>query len=302
MTADICVVMNPGSGDRNGPATVHKLEELFARHPGRFALRTVRSGKHIGREAREAAREGFATVVAAGGDGTICAVTDALAGTDSDLGVLPLGTFNYFARSLGIPEDLEPAVETLVQGHTRPVDVGEVNGRAFLNNASLGAYAAILENREDVYRRWGRSRLAAYWSVLTTLATFQAPLSLQITVEGTVRRFRSPLVFVSNNAHQLDLLGLEGGDCIRSGNFALYVAPDGGRAALLRLALRLATHTITARRDFELICGSDIRVETARSTRLVARDGERERMPGPFRFQVRRGALRVVVPADATPP
>ncbi len=297
MTADICVLMNLGSGKRKGIAKAREIESLFERHPGRFILRVVRSGKRIAPEAARAVREGFATVVAAGGDGTICAVSDSLAGTDSRLGVLPLGTFNYFARSLGLPEELDAAIDVIAAGEVRPHDVGEVNGRVFLNNASLGAYAAILQNREEVYRRWGRSRVAAYWSVLTTLATFHSPLRLRITVDGTLHRYRSPLIFVSSNAYQLDLLGLEGARCVEDGHFALFVAPDGGSRALLRLAFRLLTHTIAARRDFELVCGSEILVETARSHRLVARDGERERMQGPFRFRMRRGALQVIVPA-----
>lgn len=299
MTADICVLMNLGSGKRKGVEKARELEALFERHPGRFTLRVLRSGKQIAPEAAKAVREGFSTVVAAGGDGTICAVASSLVGSEARLGILPLGTFNYFARSLGLPEAIKEAVDVLARGESRPIDTGEVNGRVFLNNASLGAYPAILQSREQIYRRWGRSRIAAYWSVLATLANFHSPLTLSITIDGAVRRFRSPLVFVSNNAYQLDLLGLEGAECIKSGRFALFVTADSGRRDLLRHALRLATRTIANRRDFELVCGDDIVLETAKPQRLVALDGERERMRGPFHFRMRRQALNVVVPAGS---
>jgi diacylglycerol kinase family enzyme len=294
---DICVILNAGSGKRKAKATAAELRELFGRFPGRFALRVVRSGSQIEAAARRALAEGFPTIVAAGGDGTICTIAGCLAGTGRTFGVLPLGTFNYFARSLDLPEALEDAVRVLAEGHTRTIGMGEVNGRPFLNNSSLGAYAVILHNRENVYRRWGRSRLIAYWSVLTTLARFRHPLTLKVTVDNEVRRFRTPLAFVACNPRQLELLGLEGPDCIRAGKFALFIAPDCSRLELLRYALRLALHAMQPGRDFELICGTDIAVDTRQRRRLVARDGERERMTGPFRFHFRQDALRVLVPA-----
>lgn len=296
---DICVIVNAGSGKRRGTAAARELAACFERFPGRFELRLVRRGTGIEAAAERAVGEGFETIVAAGGDGTICAVAGVLAGSGRRLGVLPLGTFNYFARTLDMPEELAAAVAVLAGGHTRPVGFGEVNGRPFLNNASLGTYAWILERREQVYRRWGRSRLATYWAVLTTLVRFYRPLTLRISVDGEVRRARSPLAFVACNPVQLDMLGLEGAGCVRDGRFALFIAPDCGRLALLRYAVRLAFGRVEPGRDVELVCGREIVVETPRRRRrLVARDGERERMNGPFRFRLHVDALRVVVPAE----
>lgn len=297
---DTCVIANAGSGKRRGAALVAELEGLFARYPGRFALRVVRRGAEIGGEAERAVREGFRTVAAAGGDGTINTVAGSLVGTDRRLGVLPLGTFNYVARGLGLPEALADAVHVLAESRERLLDVGEVNGRTFLNNASLGAYAAILHDRERVYRRWGRSRVAADLSVLLTLAGFQSPLSLELSADGRTRRHRTPLVFVANNAYQLDRFGLAGGECIASRRLAIYIAPDRGRLGLMRLAVGLALRRLRPDRDFELLCGAEVLVEAGRRRRRVARDGERERLAGPFRFRLRRDALRVLVPADPT--
>lgn len=297
---DLCVILNAGSGKGKGDALADELRGLFAQYLGRFELRVVRRGSAIGGEAGRAVREGFRTVVAAGGDGTINAVAAHLVGTDRRLGILPLGTFNYVARSLGIPEGLDDAVRVLAEGRERTMDVGDVNGRIFLNNASLGAYAAILERRERVYRRWGRSRAAVNLSVLLALASFDAPMSVQLSVDGEVRRHRTPLIFVANNAYQLEQFGLAGGDCIASRRFALYVAPDRGRIGLLRLAVGLALRRLQPERDFELFCADEILVETRRRRRRVARDGERERLAGPFRFRLLRDALTVLGPADPT--
>lgn len=296
-TPDICVIINAGSGKGRGAELADELESHLAGFPDRYTLRLVRHGSEIEKEADRAVQEGFSTIVAAGGDGTICAVASRLAGTGRQMGVLPLGTFNYFARGLSLPEELEEAVRVVTEGHSRTIHVGDVNGRVFLNNASLGAYAAILQRREKVYRRWGRSQLAAYWSVLLALFSFRSMLTLKVTVDGEVRRFRTPMVFVANNPYQLELFELDGVDCVRSGQFALFVAPDCGRFDLIRYALRLAFHSMVPDRDFELLCGSDILVEDRRRRRLVARDGEREYLEGPFRFHLRKDALQVLVPA-----
>ena len=297
------VVLNPRSG-RGGGRRDAEAEVAAACEAAGLAVEIARTGRRRSPEdaAREGVERGFATVVAAGGDGTICAVASALAGTGRTMGVLPRGTFNYFARSLGVPQDLGGAVEVLRSGEPRPVSIAHINGRAFLNNASLGAYAAILETREDVYRRWGRSRVAAYWSVLKTLATLRKPLRLSIEAGGETVRRRTPLAFAVANAYQLEQMGLPGRDCIEAGGLALFVAPDGGRLGLMRHAAALALGRASPGRDFELICGAPIRITTRRRRRLVARDGERSRMSGPFELCVAPGALSVLAPrAEAAP-
>ena len=297
----ILVVLNPRSGRGGGRGDTEARVARACEAAG-LDVEIAPTGRGRSPEdlAREGVERGHPCIVAAGGDGTICAVASALAGTDRTMGVLPLGTFNYFARSLGLPQDLGGAVEVLRSGSPRPVAVGSINGRTFLNNASLGAYAAILETREDVYRRWGRSRIAAYWSVVKTLATLRAPLRLTIEAEGETLARRTPLVFAVANAYQLDELGLPGRACIEGGGLALFVAPDSGRWGLMRHAASLALGLARPERDYELICGAPIRIESRRATGHVARDGERSRMRGPFELTVVPGALSVLAPRGGT--
>ncbi|SFI62948.1 diacylglycerol/lipid kinase family protein [Albimonas pacifica] len=296
---ETCVILNAGSGKRRAEALAASLEREFARHGLAARLRLIRKGSQLEAAARQAADEGFGTVVAGGGDGTINAVAGAIAGSGARLGVIPLGTFNYVARSLGLPETPEEAVEVLATGAPRPLPLGEVNGRVFLNNASLGAYAKILETRESVYHRFGRSRVAAHWSVVTALAEFRAPLNAKVTVDGEVTRVRTPLAFVANNAFQLEQFDFfEAAERVRGGEFALFLAPDGEPFDLIRFAAALGLKTLKPGRDFEMLYGKDILVETRRTRRLVARDGEREKMTGPFHFLRKDGALEVLAPAE----
>jgi diacylglycerol kinase family enzyme len=298
---DIVVLYNPASGRGARAATERRLRAAVAPHADRIELRPLSRDRPLAEVARDAAAEGFATVAAAGGDGTVSGLAAGLVGGPARLGIVPTGTFNYFARGLGLPLDPQEAVALLLDGPVRRISVGEVNGLIFLNNASLGLYPEVLRQRERIYDRFGRSRLAAHWSVLRTLLRFSGPLSMQVTVDGMRRRTRAPMAFVGLSAFQLRRFGLDGAQCIRAGELALFLAPDGGRAALTRLALRLALGRVRAGRDVELFCGREILIETRRTRRTLARDGERDKVAGPFMFRMHDAALQVIAPAGDAP-
>ena len=82
-------------------------------------------------------------IIAGGGDGTLSTCAHYLAGTNVAMAVLPLGTGNTFARSLGLPLDLEEAIATIAAGHIESIDVGKCNGQVFLNSVSLGFSASL---------------------------------------------------------------------------------------------------------------------------------------------------------------
>ena len=298
--ARACIILNPESGRGNGRASA--FEEAARRYPD-VPVHALPSPSRLGETVERAISEGCDLSVAAGGDGTIGGIAEAVAGTGVRLGIVPLGTFNYFARSLGIPENPEEALAAALDGEDRPLDIGDVNGRIFLNNASLGAYASVLSVREDVYRNWGRSRLAAYWSVIVAMVTIYRPLKMRITVDGEIRRLRSPMAFVAISAYQLRQFDLEGAEDVGRGKLALYVARDVGRMRLLWRAIRIFFRGARAGMDYTLMTGEEIVIETRRHNRLVAHDGEKEKMEGPYRFRVQKNALTVRVPRgtpDAT--
>ncbi|MCB6176637.1 hypothetical protein LHP98_00660 [Rhodobacter sp. Har01] len=294
MQGPVCLLANAGSGKQEGG--VERLVAPLLAAGIAPELRILPKGADVVAAAR-GARDGFATVIAAGGDGTVCGVAEALAGSETVMGILPLGTFNFFARSLGLSNDPAQAARQLAAGRVQRVAAAEVNGRLFLNNASLGLYPALLERREAAYARWGRSRLAAYWSAVRTLVSYDRPSRLRITVDGRTDHWRSPMVFIAQNAYQLEQYGLlEGVDLIRQGKLAIYVAPEVRRWQVLGFALKMALRTARPYRDFTLEAGEEMVIETRAPRRTIARDGERAKMQAPFRFRVLPGALKVIVP------
>ena len=298
----ICVILNEKSGAHaDGDQRRARLEQLLEEAGLDAQIHCLTPDLSILDSARKAARDsGCAMLVAAGGDGTIGAVASVCHEAGLPMGVIPQGTFNYFARGLDIPEDMEGAVQVLATGVLRDLPLGEVNGKIFLNNASLGIYPMILRTREGVYQRWGRSRVAAYWSVILALAGYRRPLMMRARIDGQEQLLRTPLAFVANSAYQLDQFNLDGAEEIRKGRFVLLTSKGARRGDLVRAAARLATGTAQRGEDFNIVAAQEIVLETRRRRVLVARDGEKEVMTSPITFRLRDTPLRVAVPAGDT--
>src|SRR6478672_3774892 len=132
----IPLIVNSRSGT-GADGVVERLAGLYRAAGAEASPRVAKSGADLPTLAREVARDQPPLIVAAGGDGTINAVASALVGSSTSLGVIPCGTLNHFARDLGIPLDQTEAVLATLRGRAREIDVGEVNGRFFLNNSSI---------------------------------------------------------------------------------------------------------------------------------------------------------------------
>ena len=244
----------------------------------------------------EQARAVGGLVVGGGGDGTIAAIAAALVDTDAVLGVLPMGTLNHFAKDLSIPLELEKAVQTLFSGRVARVDVGEVNGRVFLNNSSIGFYPRIVQEREREQRR-GRGKWVAFAQAAALI--FQQSRTLHVTLEaagGLSQSCNTPFVFIGNNRYAAT--GPQTGSRVTMDGGKLWVctAPDAGRFALLALALK-AVLGFMRDADMAAFETGQTEVRMRRDHVPVATDGEVGVMRTPLRYRIRPGALRVVAPA-----
>ncbi|MEW6271679.1 MAG: diacylglycerol kinase family protein [Thermodesulfobacteriota bacterium] len=295
---EIDVLLNAGSGGRDEEQARQALVELLHARDPRANVHLVR-GAELAGLARDVA-SGGGLVVAAGGDGTVATVASALLGTGSTLGVVPLGTFNYFARDLGIPSELDAAVAVLFEGEVVPTAAGEVNGRIFLNNASVGIYPTVLREREKAYERLGlRSRVLAY--VVTLIATLRRWRSLRLflTIDGRQLVRRTELLFVACNRYQIEALELKGIGCLESGRFSIYLTPGAGRLALLKLSLKALLGGLRDAEELDVLCGREVVVHIRQRRVPVGADGEVVVTDTPLRFRLLPDALQVVAPARA---
>jgi diacylglycerol kinase family enzyme len=291
------VILNGQSGTLDKHALAGTIESFLAHRGLMPRVHVTPSGNDVPRVARQAASSDADIVVAGGGDGTSAAVAERIAGTGKALGVLPLGTFNYFAKDLGIPLELDGALDVLANGVSASIDVGEVNGHLFLNNSSVGLYPAVLAHRETTYRRFGRSELAAYLSALLVLVEPPRFLNLTISADGHLLARRTPLLFIGTNASQMDSFGIVARECLVSRKLTLYVTHPLGALGLLRLAVRAFVRGLRGAREFEAICAEEILIGMRRRQVRVAMDGEVRLLETPLRYRIQRGVLRVLVPA-----
>jgi diacylglycerol kinase family enzyme len=242
-------------------------------------------------------------IVAAGGDGTVSSVAAALVGTPIVLGVLPLGTLNHFAKDLGIPADLAEAVAVLVDGRAAPVDVGDVNGRIFVNNSSLGLYPDIVRDRERQQKRLGRGKWPALlWASIAALRRYPF-LGVSLVVDGKAVSRRTPFVFVGNNEYLMEGFAIGAREGMEDGLLSLYVAQRPGRWRLLLLVLRALVGRLRQARDFDAMLASEITVQSRRKRLRVATDGEVTVMKPPLEYRIRPASLIVMRPQqrdDAT--
>lgn len=290
------VIVNSSSGTGCPKAYDRELEARFAAQGVQAQVLLVDGGDAILSAAKKAVAEGARIVVAAGGDGTVSAVASQVAGTETALGVLPMGTLNHFAKDTGIPLDTDEAIAVIAEGHECRADIGEVNGRRFINNSSLGLYPDIVLDRERQRRRLGRGKWKALLAASLHAAKRYPVLDLHLEVDGKPLRRRSAFVFIGNNEYKMEGFEIGERDRLDAGVLSLYVTQRTGRFGLFRLALRALFHRLEQARDFDIVRASEVRIETRRHHLHVATDGEVVTMGTPLHYRVVPRALRVVVP------
>jgi len=267
-------------------------------HTGAFDVRRV-APSSLAESVQRAVTEGVERVLVAGGDGSIGTAAASLCGTRTALAVLPAGTLNHLARDLGLPESLDEAARIAQGGGRRTVDVGFVNGKAFLNTSSVGAYVSFVRRRVAL-ERWMGYRLASVMAglwLLRRLRTFRVTLEL----EGRACEYDTPLVFVGAGERELKLPTL--GKRIDGGRRGLHVMVLRTRSGARTLALAFAAmargvSAVARTPALDAFIVDRVRIEPRHERRefYVAADGELHRMEPPLQYSIVRDGLSVIAP------
>jgi diacylglycerol kinase family enzyme len=282
------VVANPHSGtDEDG------LLDRATRQLDDVRMLELGDGVDLAAAVSDAAGEDR-TIVAYGGDGTVHAVAQVLAGTDGVLGVLPGGTFNHFARDLGL-RDAEVALETLRAGVATRVDVGRAGPRVFVNSMSLGLYPELVRERE---RRTGR---LGKWAALATSAAGVIrrfdPIEGTVSADGDARIVPpSVLVFVGNNRFSTAPGSIGVRERLDEGVLdARIVLARPGMPARSSLAWGLVRARPWPGRIARTVA-REVRVELSDGPHPMALDGELDGHVASIDVRIDKGALRVLAP------
>jgi YegS/Rv2252/BmrU family lipid kinase len=294
------VLLNRGGGSLTAPDQVVADVEAALGGAGIECDIKLVDGPDIADLSHAAAGRGDPLLIVGGGDGSVSAAAGQLAGSGTRLGILPLGTLNHFARDLGIPLDIAEAAACIAGGNERAVDVAEVNGRTFINNAVIGLYPLMVVHREWQQHRLGRSkRLAMVVASLRTMRNFHA-WRLRLSADGGEEQLDTPLLFVGNNAYQLALPAAGSRESLEDGRLTVLVMRSKSLPGFLFAAARAL---IGLQRDDDMVdLGgvTELKVDSGRRQLTLGIDGETIQLETPLLFRIRPGALRVIAPRRET--
>lgn len=288
----VIVNKNGGTAAKLGDKLDTTLSDAFKAAGATVGVSALDGGE-VGDAITKAAKKG--RVVVAGGDGTAACAAQQLAGSDAEVGLLPLGTLNHLARDLGLPDKLEDAAKVAATGRAIPIDVAEVNGHVFVNNASIGLYPAMVREREGLqdskgWPKWLSMIPAAY----ATLDRFRHH-RLRVDLGDGERSIVTALLFVGNNVYSLDKGEIGQRTSLTGGKLSVYAVARRSRLALLWFAARALVGR--AQRDADFVAIGECEALTVCSTGdtiEIALDGEVQRLDSPLEFKIRPGALNVV--------
>jgi YegS/Rv2252/BmrU family lipid kinase len=192
----LTLLVNPSSAGGRSLKLLPRIEAALDARRAVFRVERTRSLEHGVELALGAAELGEVPVVVSG-DGLLGAVGGAMAGSEAPLGLIPAGRGNDLARALGIPTEPEAAVETILAGHSRTIDVGEANGKRFLGIASIGFDSECNRLANEIH--WLRGNLVYAYSMLRTLIGWRLA-RFTIAAGGERKRLTGYFVAVANNS------------------------------------------------------------------------------------------------------
>ena len=284
---------NPSSGVKTSSAELSALEQE-ASDAGLEVVR-VAHGLDCVSLIRDRMREGIRLFVAAGGDGTINSVIQPLIHTDAILGVIPAGTYNHFAKDLGIPLSWREALEVVVSGATRPIDTARINERFFVNNISMGLYPELVARREEKGRDYPRWKARLY-AAFGTLQKFPH-VAVTLDSEHHQEVIRTHVLMISNNSYDLSRLGIEAPRlALEEGRLSVYWLPHMPRLALTRFVAHYLAGRVREAPGFRSFRTSRIKVDSSKHHLHIGVDGEVVTMATPLLITIAPQSLSVKVP------
>jgi diacylglycerol kinase family enzyme len=294
------VVLNHDSGtlkDGDAEAVAQTVAEIMRAHRHKADVKLVHGSEIT--EALMIAGENNDAVLAGGGDGTVSTAAALLAGREVALGILPLGTINLFARGLGIPLSLKEAVEAVITGEKRQIDVGEINGQIFVHHVTLGLHPRIVAGRE---RQRYRSRLGkklawlkTWWKLLR-----QAPrMTLTLAVDADRVKLKTTSLIIANNPFVEKLGELPHSELPDRGKLAIYAAQTRDWKELLAMSAEASFGKWESNSKLDFLEGREIAIHARRPRLRASIDGELVYLRTPLRAKIRPSSLWVLCPASA---
>lgn len=290
------VILNPVSGDGDPELIRAPLRHILSQD--RYKIYETNEDDSPTELARQAVADGYGWVAAAGGDGTVSAVADGLAGSDTPLVIIPAGTANGIAQGLGIPNDIEQACELLIAGQstTMMLDAIKVGDRHFLLQMGVGIEAATMENTPRGFKQVAGA--FAYMTTAVREALRWEPHQFTLSVDGQERQIRASEIVIANLA-DIGVLNLQWNEEIRPNDGIIDIAIIRAESALdyAKVVARLVKGDPAMSEHIEFLKAERKIVLSAESDLPLHGDGEVIDDGLPLHAEVAPAVLRVLVPA-----
>jgi len=289
----LAVLVNPSSAGGKAMRAQRRVEAALDVRRAEFRVQHTRSLEHGVEQALRAVDAGELPVVLSG-DGMLGAIGGAMAGSETPLGLVPCGRGNDLARVLGIPEDPEAAVETILHGHSRRIDVGEVNGKRFLGIVSVGFDSEASRVANET--RFLRGSLVYAYAAIRTLIGWKPARFTIVTDEGR-RRVSGYSVSVANSRAYGGGMFIAPDAELDDGRFDVVAIGEGSKLRFVGSLPKVFKGTHVENDEVQVFRASRLELDASRPFPVYA-DGEHlTELPASLRVLPR--ALSVLVPAPA---
>ncbi len=299
MQKNFIIIINVGSGHDDKEASLSKIEKSLT--DAGMGVETVRITKTDNfpqkcKASVKTAKKDGSIIVASGGDGTVNMVVGFCSELGVPMGIIPMGTFNFFARDIGIPTDLDEAISLLMNGQVKSAAIGKVGEQTFLVHVGVGLYADIIRNREKDKSRFGRFRIVAlvssFWSLLTTTKTY----NVVIETETEKLRRKTLNVFVGNNVLQLEKIGLTAAKELPADHLSIIILKPLSVPKRIRLALLGLFKNMKLEPQIERLSAKSFTLETSHKHLKAAVDGELMSLTSPLEFVCLSKGVQIILP------
>lgn len=296
--AKIGAVINKKSGTLSPDAAKKRFGEIMKQLDSIVSpdCLSVVSGDQIKQEIDRLKAQEIDILIAGGGDGTISTAAELVANTSITLAVVGLGTRNHFARDLDIPKDPVEAIGLVHNMQVKQIDMGEVNGHLFINNATIGLYPEIVEKREETMKKRGWKKWSAHITAALKVLWWMPNMQLSVKIEKQQDYQLIPFLFVGNNEYEGKVITDSKRSSLDEGKLWLCRPRTPGKWPLLQISLQLALGGFRGAENLETHLVESLAVNSRKHNIKVAIDGENHTMTLPLQFKIRKKSLRVLVP------
>lgn len=293
---NIVVVINKSGGSViKNQIDTQKIQDLFYKYKVNSDV-YIESCDEIKNIVKKAIEDKVEIIIAGGGDGTISLVAELIIDTDIILGVLPLGTLNHFAKDIGMPDDIEESIKIICQKHILPVDVGQVNGKIFINNSSIGLYPQMVKYRLQAQNKLRLGKWTAMLIASIRTAVYIPKFSIELHLNDHKVKFRTPFVFIGNNEYSMNIFKPAKRESLTDGKLSLYTYTHTSRYNIIKLGLSFIFNKLNQEKYFGSLLVEEVIIKAKKKRISVSLDGEITYMQSPLAYKILPKKLKVICP------